>query len=160
MITWLGTPPILDEAPQDPPRAFRFANRHSPDNRFNPHARSLRLRELSKRSKKQQVDLLLEDSFMLTIYDSNSSRNSSQTPVPDNAMQCPQPGESNLHELRLMELDVRDEANIPLAPEESATLTSLISRYDQLLIEVDALNLRIEELLKCESPAAAKGHSR
>ena len=50
------------------------------------------------------------------------------------------------------ETDQADEPNLALAPEEIATLTSLMHRYDQLLVEMDNLNQRIEELLKLESP--------
>ena len=47
----------------------------------------------------------------------------------------------------------RDAAvNLALAPEEIATLSTLMNRYDQLLVEMDNLNQRLEELLKLESP--------
>jgi len=45
-----------------------------------------------------------------------------------------------------------EEANLALAPEEIATLSSLMNRYDLLLVEMDHLNQRLEELLKQESP--------
>ena len=47
-----------------------------------------------------------------------------------------------------------DEPNVVLAPEEIATLGSLMSQYDHLLAEMDDLNLQLETLLKSESPAA------
>ena len=43
-----------------------------------------------------------------------------------------------------------DEPNLTLAPEEIATLTSLMGNYDSLLLEIDALNGRLEELLNLE----------
>ena len=43
-----------------------------------------------------------------------------------------------------------DEPNLTLAPEEIATLTSLMGSYDSLLLEIDALNGRLEELLNLE----------
>jgi hypothetical protein len=46
-----------------------------------------------------------------------------------------------------------DDANLSLAPEEIATLSSLMSRYDRLLVEMDALSEKLEELLKVESPS-------
>jgi len=45
-----------------------------------------------------------------------------------------------------------DEPNVLLAPDEIATLTHLMSRYDQVLADVEILNNRLEELLKIESP--------
>jgi len=45
-----------------------------------------------------------------------------------------------------------EEPNLALAPEEIATLSSLMNRYDLLLVEMDNLNQRLEELLKLESP--------
>ena len=45
-----------------------------------------------------------------------------------------------------------DEPNITLAPEEIATLTSLMESYDQVLVDIDALNVRLQELLEMESP--------
>jgi len=45
-----------------------------------------------------------------------------------------------------------DEANVLLAPDEIATLTHLMSQYDQVLANVEILNNRLEELLKIESP--------
>ena len=48
---------------------------------------------------------------------------------------------------------IDEEPNVVLAPEEIATLGSLMSQYDQLLADMDALNLQIETLLKAESPA-------
>ena len=45
-----------------------------------------------------------------------------------------------------------DEVNIPLAPEEIATLTSLMERYGQVLLDIDTLNGRLQELLDVESP--------
>ncbi|MFY7874457.1 MAG: hypothetical protein ACOVQM_03370 [Pirellula sp.] len=49
---------------------------------------------------------------------------------------------------------IDEEPNVVLAPEEIATLGSLMSQYDQLLADMDELNLQIETLLKAESPAA------
>ena len=48
---------------------------------------------------------------------------------------------------------IDEEPNVVLAPEEIATLGSLMSQYDQLLADRDAQNLQIETLLKAESPA-------
>jgi hypothetical protein len=45
-----------------------------------------------------------------------------------------------------------DEHNVLLAPEEIATLTDLMSRYDQVLVDIDTLNGRLEELLRIEGP--------
>lgn len=45
-----------------------------------------------------------------------------------------------------------EEPNLALAPEEIATLSSLMNRYDLLLVEMDHLNQRLEDLLKQESP--------
>ncbi len=45
-----------------------------------------------------------------------------------------------------------DEPNLTLAPEEIATLTSLMESYDQVLADIDALNVRLQELLEMESP--------
>ena len=45
-----------------------------------------------------------------------------------------------------------DEPNVALAPEEVAALSSLMQRYDQLLVEMDTLNARLEEMLQLESP--------
>jgi hypothetical protein len=49
---------------------------------------------------------------------------------------------------------MEDEPNVVLAPEEIATLGSLMSQYDQLLADMDNLNSQIETLLKAESPAS------
>ena len=43
-----------------------------------------------------------------------------------------------------------DEPNVVLAPEEIATLGSLMGQYDQLLADMDDLNSQIEMLLKAE----------
>ncbi len=45
-----------------------------------------------------------------------------------------------------------DEPNVLLAPDEIATLTDLMGRYDQVLADIETLNSRLEELLKIESP--------
>lgn len=45
-----------------------------------------------------------------------------------------------------------DEPNVMLAADEIATLTDLMSRYDQVLVDIETLNSRLEELLKVESP--------
>jgi hypothetical protein len=42
---------------------------------------------------------------------------------------------------------VSDEPNIALAPDEIATLTSLMERYDRLLLDIDELNGRLQELV-------------
>lgn len=47
-----------------------------------------------------------------------------------------------------------EEPNVVLAPEEIATLGSLMSQYDQLLVDMDDLNSQIETLLKAELPVA------
>ena len=51
-----------------------------------------------------------------------------------------------------LEDNVSDEPNVLLAPEEIATLTDLMSRYDQVLVDIETLNGRLEELLKIEGP--------
>ena len=48
-----------------------------------------------------------------------------------------------------------DEVNVALAPEEIATLTSLMERYGQVLLDIDVLNERLQELLDFESPPKA-----
>lgn len=40
-----------------------------------------------------------------------------------------------------------DDPNLALAPDEIATLTSLMDRYDQVLLDIDLLNDRLQELL-------------
>lgn len=50
-----------------------------------------------------------------------------------------------------------DEPNVLLAPDEIATLTDLMSRYDQVLVDIETLNTRLEELLKVESPKKEEG---
>ena len=52
-----------------------------------------------------------------------------------------------------------DEPNVVLAPDEIATLGTLMSQYDRLLQDMDSLNARIEALLEQEAPAkeAPKG---
>ena len=45
---------------------------------------------------------------------------------------------------------INDEPNVALAPEEIATLTSLMNRYDQLLLEIDSLTERLQTLLDQE----------
>jgi hypothetical protein len=52
-----------------------------------------------------------------------------------------------------------DEPNVALAPEEIATLSTLMQRYDQLLAEMDALNAQLEEVLKVESPSSTRINS-
>ena len=42
------------------------------------------------------------------------------------------------------------ELYVALAPEEIATLTSLMNRYDQLLLEIDSLTERLQTLLDQE----------
>ncbi len=55
--------------------------------------------------------------------------------------------------VRQGEMAQLQEPNLALAPEEIATLSTLMNRYDLLLVEMDNLNQRLEELLKLESPA-------
>ncbi len=45
---------------------------------------------------------------------------------------------------------VSDELNVALAPEEIATLSSLMERYDQVLLDIDALNGRLQEMVDKE----------
>ena len=45
---------------------------------------------------------------------------------------------------------INDELNVALAPEEIATLTSLMIRYDHLLLDIDSLTERLQELLDLE----------
>ena len=45
---------------------------------------------------------------------------------------------------------INDEPNLALAPEEIATLTSLMIRYDHLLLEIDSLTDRLQTLLDQE----------
>jgi len=54
--------------------------------------------------------------------------------------------------VRQGEMAQAEESNLALAPEEIATLSTLMNRYDLLLVEMDNLNQRLEELLKLESP--------
>jgi hypothetical protein len=58
--------------------------------------------------------------------------------------------------LAVVEESQSDEPNLVLDPEEIATLSSLMHRYDKLLVEMDTLNERLEELLQAESPAQPK----
>jgi len=44
-----------------------------------------------------------------------------------------------------------DEPNLALAPDEIATLASLMDRYDQVLLDIDLLTARLQELLETES---------
>jgi hypothetical protein len=46
--------------------------------------------------------------------------------------------------------------NIALAPEEVATLRSLVDRYDQVIKDLDQLNDQIETLLKAEGIKACE----
>lgn len=46
--------------------------------------------------------------------------------------------------------------NIALAPEEVATLRSLVDRYDQVIKDLDHLNDQIETLLKAEGIKACE----
>ena len=50
-----------------------------------------------------------------------------------------------------------DEPNLFLAPEEIATLTSLMESYDQVLVDIDALNDRLQELLDMEGSKSIHG---
>lgn len=45
------------------------------------------------------------------------------------------------------------ESNIVLAPEDVATLTTLMHRYDELLLEMDKLSNQLETLLESEGAA-------
>ena len=49
-----------------------------------------------------------------------------------------------------------DEPDVLLAPKEIATLTSLMRRYEELLLEMDHLNDSLEELLNAECPPKNK----
>jgi len=57
------------------------------------------------------------------------------------------------------EVSELDELNLALAPEEIATLNSLVKRYDQVLLDIDALNVRLQELLAIESPPGSLASS-
>jgi len=57
------------------------------------------------------------------------------------------------------EVSELDELNLALAPEEIATLNSLVKRYDQVLLDIDALNVRLQELLGIESPPGSLASS-
>lgn len=62
---------------------------------------------------------------------------------------------SNGHPTKIAQFaTMEEEPNVVLAPEEIATLGSLMSQYDQLLADMDNLNLQIETLLKSEPPAS------
>ena len=52
-----------------------------------------------------------------------------------------------------------DYENVAFAPEEIATLSSLMERYDQVILDLDSLNCRLQELLDIESPTLPKGGS-
>ncbi len=62
----------------------------------------------------------------------------------------------NIEMLSISKIDSEDvgsdEPNVMLAADEIATLTDLMSRYDQVLVDIETLNSRLEELLKVESP--------
>lgn len=45
-----------------------------------------------------------------------------------------------------------EEPNVFLAPDEIASLTSLMQQYDQVLVEIDTINARLQELLDIEGP--------
>ncbi len=47
-----------------------------------------------------------------------------------------------------------DESTLSLAPEDLASLTQLMKQYDQVLLDIDALNDRLQEFLSHESPAS------
>ena len=49
---------------------------------------------------------------------------------------------------------INDEPNVALAPEEIATLTSLMTRYDQVLLDIDSLTERLEKLLEREKESS------
>lgn len=44
--------------------------------------------------------------------------------------------------------------NVAFAPDELATLSSLMERYDQVMLDLDSLNGRLQELLDIESPSS------
>ena len=46
--------------------------------------------------------------------------------------------------------------NVPFAPDELATLSLLMERYDQVILDLDSLNDRLQELLEIESPLSTK----
>ena len=45
-----------------------------------------------------------------------------------------------------------DYENVAFAPEEIATLSELMERYDRVMLDLDSLNDRLQELLGIESP--------
>ncbi|HUP81407.1 MAG TPA: hypothetical protein VM260_22840 [Pirellula sp.] len=49
-----------------------------------------------------------------------------------------------------------DYENVAFAPEEIATLGSLMERYDQVILDLDSLNDRLQELLGIEIPPPPK----
>ncbi len=51
---------------------------------------------------------------------------------------------------------INDEPNVSLAPEEIATLTSLMIRYDQLLLDIDSLTDRLQNLLDHETEGSSQ----
>lgn len=88
---------------------------------------------------------------MLSIYE---SPNSDASQVTETLVVVAAPEIATVESMAVAphEAASDDEPNIALAPEEIATLSSLVRRYDELLIEVDALNQQIEDLLKAETP--------
>ena len=49
-----------------------------------------------------------------------------------------------------------DHESVAFAPEEIATLSSLMERYDHVILDLDTLNNRLQELLDIESPPPPK----
>jgi len=60
---------------------------------------------------------------------------------------------SNPDTITMPTLVAIDEPNLALAPDEIASLTSLMKRYDQVLLDIDALNVKLQELLERHGPA-------
>jgi|694.fasta_scaffold10116_4 hypothetical protein len=66
--------------------------------------------------------------------------------------------ESGVTELRSgsIDLETQELPNIALAPEDVATLRSLVDRYDQVIRDLDQLNEQIESLLQAEGIKACE----
>lgn len=54
------------------------------------------------------------------------------------------------------DLETQELPNIALAPEDVATLRSLVDRYDQVIRDLDQLNEQIESLLQAEGIKACE----
>ena len=70
----------------------------------------------------------------------------------------------NIEMLSILKTDSEDassdESNVSLAPDEIATLTDLMGRYDEVLADIEILNCRLEELLKIEGPKKEEGSDK